>query len=109
MSKENGWICMNCGRNFESPVDYGSRTYWDPPEWGCPYCKDEWIIEGYYNCEECDKDCEKEDMESEWCCKECADKAFQALNDYLDYGKPITDKTLARRIKDLVEEFRDEH
>ena len=108
MSKESGWLCLNCRKTFESPVDYGSKTYWDPPEWGCPYCKDEEIVEGYFNCEECDGDFEKEEMETEWCCKECADKAMEALNECLD-GKPITDKVMIQRIKDLVKEWRDEH
>jgi len=107
MSRERGWLCRDCRNSFDELKLLSPETRWEPAEYGCPHCGSSDVTEDYYNCEECDGYFEEHEMANEWCCKNCADQAYKALDDYLVKDKPISSR-IKVRLKLLIEELRDE-
>ena len=85
--KGRDWKCFECGAHFDFPMDVGSRTYWDPPEWVCPNCGDDIdMTDLWFECESCGEEFHAEDMENDEICKGCAEKAIQAMRGYMEDG-----------------------
>lgn len=81
-----GWKCMNCGGVFDRLLDIGSGTWYDPPDYVCPFCRSGDVTDLWFKCDSCGKEFEVDDMENDALCKGCADKAINAMKAYMEHG-----------------------